>query len=482
MRGILFDERPAMGQPSIRLRFLPSKTENSPLLFFSTPLWLWALPAVTAAGAWAFWRGRHRPRPVPSIRLWRGLTETASARPRIIDPVWLLVFIAALLAAAALAQPEWTRHFPADLPSAGMEWTIRSLGASTSPSTTEAWVRLLDGSHLPERMTLSIETDAGREQHTLSLAQLKAGIPIALPTTAARATLSLHTQNATATAPPLAQQSFVRSAIGQSFALLGSAGADPALKRVFAIQPGARPGDPTIRPTILLLSDPATAPSELSSIDGTALIIAQSEVPLPGLTPGERLSANMPWTPVIPPDQNASAAMPNFVHLDRVHVAAFRAVALSPEWHILATVADKPWMAMRQQKKLTLIWLASSPTTETDWPKDPSFVLFFAEMASRALAQPAATTSARFIDWIPLNDSTPTPPQTSSSLYPLNAYLGIAAIVLLIAATALLVLRAHAPCDDPLRISTFGFHPYTVTTSPRVAMVTLPNPAAKSPL
>ncbi len=279
------------------------------MLLFATPLWLWALAAVTALGTWALWRGRNRSRPIPSIRLWQGLTETASTRRRRVDPVWLMMFIAALLAAAALAEPAWTGHSPVDLPSARMQWSIRSLGTPASPTATEARVRLLDGIHLPEHLILAIETDADSEQQTPALPQLQRGMLLTLPPSAMRATLSLRAQNASATTPPFAQQSFVLPAIGQPFALLGAPFGDPALQRVFAIQPRARPDDPTLEHTVLLLSDPAAAPSALAALQGPALIIAAPEVPLPGLTPGDPLStATSPPSP--PPPQYLPSKMP----------------------------------------------------------------------------------------------------------------------------------------------------------------------------
>ncbi len=101
-----------------------------------------------------------------------------------------------------------------------------------------------------------------------------------------------------------------------------------------------------------------------------------------------------------------------------------------------------------------MIWLASHPTTETDWPKDPSFVLFFAEMARQALAQ-ETTSSSRFTDWQPLQESNTTSPQSPPTIYPLTPYLGIAAILLLVSATLLLAARTRPPSSPSPRLTQF---------------------------
>jgi len=80
---------------------------------------------------------------------------------------------------------------------------------------------------------------------------------------------------------------------------------------------------------------------------------------------------------------------PAFVRLDAVRVAKLREATFSADWQIVATAGGHPWIAIRQMNgaeagNTMMIWLASEPRAQTNWTNDPSFVLFFAEMANRA--------------------------------------------------------------------------------------------------
>jgi hypothetical protein len=90
----------------------------------------------------------------------------------------------------------------------------------------------------------------------------------------------------------------------------------------------------------------------------------------------------------------------------------------------------------------TLLWLASRPVAETNWPLDRSFVLYFSDLLNRAFPAGSESTvnAAGAVDW--RREDLPIPPAETAAEIPLTWPLGLLAIVLLMAASALLVRRS----------------------------------------
>jgi hypothetical protein len=395
------------------------------VLDFAAPFWLSVPAAAAVAGAWALWRGQRRRQPVSSLRLWKGLTAEGAAKRRALDPLWLLVFLASVLAGLALAQPRWTRGTPPH-PPLDVTWNVRTLHADNG--TTQAWIRC---PQLPAPPTLTIN---GTER-LVSPDQLRQGLALPVqPDPRGTITLSLQAGSARAAA------TFSDPGTTPTFGLLEIADPnspiDPALARFFHMQQNARPGDPSIHPRVALLSDANLRAEDPQNAD---LVIAQPATPLPGLVPGAPVDG--PWTPQVAPDSGFD--WPSFVSLKDVQVFARRDVTLSSDWRPIATVAGKPWIAYRlinktstNDKSTIYIWLASDPARQTTWPNHPAFVRFFAELQHRALA-PAAQLLA---DWPQLPDASNA---FAITPFPLDTYIALAAIALLVTAVAWFLARSH---------------------------------------
>lgn len=387
-----------------------------------------------ALGVWALWQGQRKRRPVSSLWLWRGLQADAQGtRRRVIDPLWLLVLLAGILAGLTLAGPRWVSPVPQPL---AVEWSVRTApSAGAAPEITEAWVRC-EQAQGPGQLLIN---DAPR---SLAVAELHQGLALpAVPDGAGRVRLELQTTAGRAA------ETFENAADLPAFGLLEATSAaepmDPALRRVFAVQRGARAGDPSVHPRVLLMSAPEVAPEDLAQAD---LVVALPSAALPGLTPGTTRSAppdsGAGWTPQ--PADGGSMAWPSFVKLQDVHATAVRQVQFAGGWEVAASVdaggQRVPWILARRSQSadgrpVLWLWLASAPATQTDWPNSPGFVLFFAEMQHRALGMlPAAVT-----DFVGTKDPVP----ASAPDIDLDRYLGVAGLAFLIAAMAWVLLRVR---------------------------------------
>jgi hypothetical protein len=361
--------------------------------------------------------------------LWKGLTQEASTKRRLLDPLWLLVLLAALLAGLALAQPRWTIGTPPNLP-LDVTWNVRTLHADTD--ATQAWIRC---PQLLAPATLTINGTA----RPVTPAELRQGLALPVtPDPQGQITLTLQAADAHAAA------TFAAPGNIPPFGLLEiaapGAALDPALSRVFRVQKNMQIGNPSLQPRVVLLNDAHARAADFQNAD---LVIAQSATPLPGLVPGARVEVNGggPWAPQVATD--SGFAWPPFVSLQDVQVHARRDVTLSADWRVIATVGGKPWIACRSisnestnNNKCMYIWLASDPATETNWPSHPGFVLFFAELQQRALG-PAAP---RLADW-PQLPAAGTPAAVPP--VPLAPFLGMAALGLLVAAVLWFLRRSH---------------------------------------
>src|SRR5206468_2742886 len=125
-------------------------------------------------------------------------------------------------------------------------------------------------------------------------------------------------------------------------------------------------------------------------------------------------------------------------------------------WQVLATVDGRPWIALRTvggdaagaggAGRVTLLWLASAPSAETNWPKSASFVLFFAEVANRAWeAQAGEAIGGSAVEWERMKETTASPhtqPDAARAV-DLRDLLGGVAIVLLVGAAGWFVVRGR---------------------------------------
>lgn len=396
------------------------------MLLFTFPVLLLVPAAAGLLGIWSLLRGQRRSRPVSSLRLWRELIPRASsARSRRFDPLWLLVFLAAVLAGLALAGPRWVSPVPKLLP---VTWSIRSTATSS-----EAWIQA-DVDNATLLVNGTVQSPGPND--------LRNGVAIPVsPDSAGGIHLELQTATGRAAA------SFRQQPLDRPFGLIELASTgdpiDPMLHRVFAIQPGAHLSDPTVRPRVLLVSV-AAPQEELADAD---LVIALPSAALPGITPGARVehpaTATAPWTPAPAERANGAAAWPAIVPLKDLHITAVRQATFDNTWQVAAEVPTSqgtlPIVLVRSVSKpasqtALWVWLASAPTAETDWFKSPGFVVYFMQLQQRAFGMPAAPAA-----WI----GEPEPARESRAPMNLQPWLATAAVVLLACATVWFLRRSH---------------------------------------
>jgi Aerotolerance regulator N-terminal len=390
------------------------------MLIFASSAWLWVAAASALVGGWAIWRGQRRARAVSSVKLWQGLGGSGNqTRRRAVDPLWMLILGAALIAAVGLAQPQWRFEDSPSQRTLPVEWSIRSIKSHSAngreTDRTDAWLHLSESAACPASLILN----ANGQPRKLTPADLHRGLALRINNAGERVTLSLQAEGQV-----LAQQTFVIAPGTGSppFRLLERSvpdgNIDAALSRVFTLQAKGRPEDSSIHSVVLLINTPDFVPS---SIPDGGLVVAQPDTPLPGLTLGSRIDAPAQgW--MVTPSMNESIpafAWPSFVRLDEVRIKSMRQITLSNDWHVLATANNQPWIAARKwedpagtARPSTLIWLASEPSTQTNWPAFPSFVAFFAEMTSRTFSSfaGAASGSEQIIAWNPIEKPQSQPP------------------------------------------------------------------------
>jgi hypothetical protein len=357
---------------------------------------------------------------VSSVRLWRGLEAEGAAKRRALDPLWVLVLVAGVLAGMALARPRWVAGTPAERLEG--TWAVRSV--KTAGGETEAWVRCPEASDTARLHVNGVE-------RFVSAAELRQGAAVPVHADSlGHVRLEIRSGHAVAAA------TFADTGQGPPFGFLAIAASgadvDPALRRVFAVQPAARVGDPTVRPRVLLVQDPQVRVEDLEDAD---LVIAQPSSPLPGITLGAEVKGE--WLPQV--ESGSGFDWPKFVSLKDVHVRTLRQAILGAEWRVIATADAKPWIVTREIPrgsggKALWLWLGSSALAETDWVKDPGFVLFFAEMQQRAFGGEAKP----YVDWTKLPETDVTGNTVAVELTP---YLGAAGILLLLGATTWFVRR-----------------------------------------
>jgi hypothetical protein len=289
---------------------------------------------------------------------------------------------------------------------------VRSVGSGEG---SQAWVRVVDAEKAGAD-ALRIHGAVRR----MTAAELQAGVAVGVAGT--RVVLEVL-----AGEKVLASGAFEKPSTGREFGLLRwtpeGAAIDADLGRFFAMQPGAKIGDVSVRPLAAVVQGAKPSPEELAGID---LVIAGPDALLPGVTPGSRVVAEgAGWVPHI--EEGGTFPWPPFVSLKDVHVKAVREAAFSPEWQVLARVEGRPWIAVRKEKGLW-IWLASWPAAESDWSKSGAgFVAFFAEMQARAFG------TAGMPPWVEWN-RLPSPEPGAARVMALEQVTGGLAMALLLLA------------------------------------------------
>lgn len=385
-------------------------------------LWLLAVPAVVAAlGALALWRGRRGVMRVSSTRLWAGLESAASGtKKRALDPVWLLVVMAATLAGLALPGVQWQQHAN-DLPSADVLVTVRSA------ATTQAFVRVREVRHVREPVQVVAD---GRLIGTPTLEELARGVTVDVPAATDKLQLELRTADAA-----LATRQFVRE-VTPPFGVLTVGRPNAALLRAFRVHASARLDDATVRPIVLLADEASFA---LDPEERDVLVITCGRATPAGVDRRAPTTQPKPNSPKL-----TSTALLNADALANVRIAAATPLKADGSWRVLAETSVGPWLLHQRDasRNVTRVHFASVPGAETDWPAYPSFVIFCA----RLLEEVNPPRHGDAIGWRDV-----TPPTVATPVAPAHAltpYFVVGAIACAVVAVLALLGRSRTVQDS----------------------------------
>ena len=384
------------------------------------PIWLLALLPVAVLGALALWRSRHNVQRVSSTRLWQGLSAAAGGAPaRSLDPLWMLLLAAAVLATLALARPAWQTRRPAAPAPLPVELAIRGISGEVH---AELFVRMPGEPRSLDSLTLDVHAGDVARTYPVDSAAAQRGLVLKDIPAAAIISITAHTRSARAT------YTFTRNT-AQPFALLRGGAPMQPLERVMLLQPGARSDTATLRPAVWLIDDPQFRAADFDPGLQSVVIVSRR-------TPVEGISSAGP--PIarpagITPQIAAQSPLLASVSLQEVRVLTWSKATLSPAWTVLATNDGDPWLAARTdpQSRVLWIWIGSElAPTSTNWPLDPSFVVFFTNVAAH-LRQGDAY-AGRVVDWVRQAQAKGTPANAEARIYPLGtALLALAGIMIL---------------------------------------------------
>ncbi len=370
---------------------------------FLSSSWILALLPIAAIGVITLWRGRHNVQPISSTWLWQGLTEAAgTSRARSLDPLWMLLLLAALLAALALARPVWMVHAAATPAPPLPLMSIRGLAGDPH---AQLFIRWPSDASTRTALTLEIKSDANTLNIPLTAVALQQGATLTAIPASESISVAVHNGSVVSTCHFQRHDAL-------PFAILRTGAPMPALERIMALQSGAHSDDTTLRPALWLIDDPTFNESTFNPGPQSVVIISP-RTPIAGITPEPILpsSSTSPATqaqglqslglivPDMTPQLAAQSPLLNSVSFQDVHIHHFTPAKISSAWTILATVVDHPWLAMRTDSQTLYIWQASTLSpADTNWPLDPSFVIFFTNVAAHL--RQTETASTHTIDWV----------------------------------------------------------------------------------
>ena len=430
------------------------------------PTWFYLLPPILIIGVVALWRGRHYRQRVSSTLLWQGLaSEAAGAKSRLIDPLWALILAAALLAALALPHPVVQLGAEDHVPRVE---TVLQMRALPGGSTAELYVRAVAQENLGSACRLEIAADDGAKSlpvitRDLTPAQLAAGILVPGIPASGRCEIRLRSGSR------LAATWSLEKVTRPPYAVLAIGPVSPALQRVMALQPGAVVGDAAIRPAVYLIDDPGFSPGQIAASPGS-VIVASARTPLEGITfldapatgaataatssTGNAATAPVGIVPQFAGNSPLVEMAPGHpIPLGDVRVFHYRPISLSSDWTPLITVDQHPWLAVRRGPSgggvgggdVLWVYLASELVPrETNWATDLSFIIFFSNLAAQVGHSGSVPIDGAGVqEWQIKAQAGAGVAALPPRRYDLAPALATAAVVLVVAATALFVRRGR---------------------------------------
>jgi hypothetical protein len=410
---------------------------NGMAIAFLYPWWLIATVVVAGLALLAVWSLGLTPMPTSTLRFWHSAASSAGREDsRKIDPLWLLVAVAAMLAALALLQPI-VKTFPP--PSAvPPPPSIIAAGAAIPQATTGSIFvssRRLVRSSGPVR--LDISWPGGRRTENISARQLQAGITFAgIPISAGVWKLALTTAGHTLWRQTLQRQTPATVAVN----FLGPP--PRPLVRLCHLVKGVALNRLGLHPALWILNRSNTRLDPTLLARGDAVLALPPAV-LPGITlrPAEAMiPATGRTMTYLHLDQTVSDPLLDHLRLHQIRFRIFYKAHFSAHWKILITATGQglgrhPWPFLAQHyKKNSNVWefwlAAPLDFRSTHWPRHSSFVIFFANLLQRLRAHSATDMSAtRWVSQVlPFTPGTQAPHQpVGPKIIALAGWLGLTA-------------------------------------------------------
>ncbi len=404
-------------------------------LFFLHPELLF-LPALVAAGGWFLLPRRGiTEHPFTILEFWPEESYKVAGRWNATpDWPWILILIAAVLAALALCSP---RLQTAKLKHpAAPSVTLHAVGRSI-PQDTRTLDVFIQGRNIPRGSDYQVILTGGGQilQRTVSAEALKAGIDISPLRATPTITIVVKHNHRVIAQEILLHISMVRIIAGHFI------GTPPtAFLRLFAALPQVTlHGNATDR-SIWIVHQGRFNPRILHGVSNSTIVLL-GPTPGPGLSPRAEMTLH-PSTPLTALNHHG------FMHavvLSGVMVRKLFTARLDSHWESLITIQGRPWLAERNDATHGQTWLwVAGPMDWTTWPDHASFVIFFANVLAHLQNTAGADTPGNW--WRAAASPTPRIPHrptVARRSTNLNMALAVLACACLLMATAPLAWRTR---------------------------------------
>ncbi|NNM87433.1 MAG: hypothetical protein HKL95_02825 [Phycisphaerae bacterium] len=367
---------------------------------FLYPWWLIATVVVAGLALLAVWSLGLMPMPTSTLRFWpSAASSTGREDSRKIDPLWLLVAVAAMLAALALLHPI-VKMFPPPSARPPPPAIIAAGAAIPQAKTSSLFVRSrrLVKSSSPVR--LDISWSGGRRTGIISARRLQAGITLSgIPTSARVWHIAL-----TAAGHTLWQQTLKRQT--PATVAVNFLGPPPRpLVRLCGLAKGVAINRLGLHPALWILNRSNTKLGRTLVVRGDA-VLALGPAVLPGITlrPADAMfPAKGRTMTYLHLAKTVSDPLLDHLRWHQIGFRIFYKADLSVHWKALVTstgqgLGSHPWPFLaqhyNQNGNVWDFWLAAPlDFRSTHWPRHSSFVIFFANLLQSLRAHSATDMS-----------------------------------------------------------------------------------------
>ncbi len=345
-------------------------------LFFLHP-GLLVLPLLVAAGGWFLLpRSGITEYPFTILEFWPHETRDAAGRWKAKpDWPWILILIAAVLAALALCSPhlQWTDLKNTTAPSV----TLHAIGRSLPHNNQSVDVFIQSPAiRRGSEYQVLLTTHQQILRRTVSGRSLNAGIDFSPVAATPKILIMLKQGDRIIAQKTLHRVSGTKPIAGHFIGTPPS-----AFLRLFAALPEVILHGPATNRGIWIVHQRRFNPKILRGTFNSTIVLL-GNTPGPGLTPGAEIKLNQagPLTAL------THHRLMQAVHPSRATVRRFFTAHLDSHWHSLIAIQGHTWLAERRDAPhgQTWLWLAAPMDSAwTNWQDHASFVIFFANVLAQ---------------------------------------------------------------------------------------------------